>query len=93
MCRKHNTRWPKVQAARRDLDGAAGLPRFSKSPLSWTLRWKLPGARREPSRAAPAEKPADRGPLPGQSGIAISHGRWVQALDLNGAGSPEYARG
>ena len=41
--------------------------------------------RREPSRAAAAEKFAVGGPLPGQCGIVVSHGSWVQAMDLFGA--------
>ena len=41
--------------------------------------------RREPSRAAAAEKLATRGPLPGQCGIVVTHGSWVQAMDLFGA--------
>ena len=41
--------------------------------------------RREPSRAAAVEKLAAGGPLPGQCGIVVAHGRWVQAMDLFGA--------
>ena len=42
-------------------------------------------SRREPTRAAAVEKLADCGPLPGQCGIAVTHGSWVQAMDLFGA--------
>ena len=41
--------------------------------------------RREPSRATAVEKLAVAGPLPGQCGIVVTHGRWVQAMDLFGA--------
>ena len=41
--------------------------------------------RREPSRAAAAEQLATGGPLPGQCGIVVTHGLWVQAMDLFGA--------
>ena len=44
--------------------------------------------RREPSRAAAAEKLAAGGPLPRQCGIVVSHGSWVQAMDLFGALGP-----
>ncbi len=40
---------------------------------------------REPFRAAAIEKLAARGPLPGQCGIVVVHGRWVTAMDLFGA--------
>lgn len=39
----------------------------------------------QPSRAASIEKLAARGPLPGQCGIVVVHGRWVTAMDLFGA--------
>ena len=41
--------------------------------------------RSQPSRAATIEKLAARGPLPGQCGIVVVHGRWVTAMDLFGA--------
>ena len=41
--------------------------------------------RREPSRAAAVEQLAACGPLPGQCGIVVTHGSWVQAMDLFGA--------
>ena len=41
--------------------------------------------RREPSRADAVEKLAASGPLPGQCGIVVTHGRWVQGMDLFGA--------
>ena len=40
---------------------------------------------REPSRAAAVEKLAARGPLPGQCGVVVAHGRRVTAMDLFGA--------
>ena len=40
---------------------------------------------REPSRAAAVELLAERGPLPGQCGIVVVHGRRVVAMDLFGA--------
>lgn len=40
---------------------------------------------REPSRAAEIEQLAAGGPLPGQCGIVIAHGRRVKAMDLFGA--------
>ena len=39
----------------------------------------------QPSRAASIEKLVSRGPLPGQCGIVVVHGRWVTAMDLFGA--------
>ena len=39
----------------------------------------------QPSRAATIEKLAARGPLPGQCGIVVVHGRRVTAMDLFGA--------
>ena len=39
----------------------------------------------EPSRAAAVEKLAERGPLPGQCGVVVVHGRRVAAMDLFGA--------
>ena len=41
--------------------------------------------RRAPTRAAAIERLAARGPLPGQCGIVVVHGRWVTAMDLFGA--------
>lgn len=41
--------------------------------------------RREPYRADAVEKLAAAGPLPGQCGVVVTHGRWVQAMDLFGA--------
>ena len=41
--------------------------------------------RRQPSRAETIEKLVVRGPLPGQCGIVVVHGRWVTAMDLFGA--------
>ena len=41
--------------------------------------------RRDPSRADAVEKLAASGPLPGQCGIVVTHGRWVQGMDLFGA--------
>ena len=41
--------------------------------------------RREPFRADAVEKLAAGGPLPGQCGIVVTHGRRVQAMDLFGA--------
>ena len=41
--------------------------------------------RREPSRAAEIEKLAASGPLAGQCGIVVAHGRRVTAMDLFGA--------
>ena len=41
--------------------------------------------RRDRSRANAVEKLAAMGPLPGQCGIAITHGRGVQGMDLFGA--------
>ena len=41
--------------------------------------------RRAPPRVAAIERLAARGPLPGQCGIVIAHGRWVTAMDLFGA--------
>lgn len=38
-----------------------------------------------PSRAASIEKLVALGPLSGQCGIVVSHGRWVTAMDLFGA--------
>ena len=40
---------------------------------------------REPSRAAEIEQLAAGGPLPGQCGIVVAHGRRVTAMDLFGA--------
>ena len=40
---------------------------------------------REPSRAAAIEQLAAGGPLPGQCGIVVAHGRRVTAMDLFGA--------
>lgn len=40
---------------------------------------------RKPSRAAAIEELAAGGPLPGQCGIVVVHGRWVTAMDLFGA--------
>ena len=42
-------------------------------------------ARRGPRRAHSAEELARRGPLPGQCGLVVTHGRWVMAMDLFGA--------
>ena len=39
---------------------------------------------REPSRAAAVDQLAERGPLPGQCGIVVVHGRRVAAMDLFG---------
>ncbi len=39
----------------------------------------------QPSRTATIEKLVSRGPLPGQCGIVVVHGRWVTAMDLFGA--------
>ena len=41
--------------------------------------------RRAPDRASAVEKLAARGPLPGQCGVVVVHGRWVAAMDLFGA--------
>jgi hypothetical protein len=41
--------------------------------------------RSQPSRTATIEKLVARGPLPGQCGIVVVHGRWVTAMDLFGA--------
>ena len=41
--------------------------------------------RRERSRVATIEKLVARGPLPGQCGIVVVHGRWVTGMDLFGA--------
>jgi len=41
--------------------------------------------RRDPSRAEAAQELADLGPLPGQCGIAVSHGHWVTAVELFGS--------
>ena len=46
---------------------------------------KRASRRREPARAATIEKLVARGPLPGQCGIVVVHGRWVTAMDLFGA--------
>ncbi len=41
--------------------------------------------RRDSTRADAAQELADLGPLPGQCGIAVSHGHWVTAVELFGA--------
>ena len=41
--------------------------------------------RRDSSRAEAAQELTDLGPLPGQCGIAVSHGHWVTAVELFGA--------
>ena len=41
--------------------------------------------RRDRSRANAVEKLASSGPLPGQCGIVVTHGSWVQGMDLFGA--------
>ncbi len=41
--------------------------------------------RRERPRAEAVEELTGRGPLPGQSGIAVTHGRWVVAIELFGS--------
>ena len=41
--------------------------------------------RHQPSRTATIEKLVAHGPLPGQCGIVVVHGRWVTAMDLFGA--------
>ena len=46
---------------------------------------KRAARRRAPARAAAIEKLAARGPLPGQCGVIVVHGRWVAAMDLFGA--------
>ena len=40
---------------------------------------------RDSSRAEAAQELSDLGPLPGQCGVAVSHGPWVTAVELFGA--------
>ena len=56
-----------------------------QSPTAAAADMKRAAHRRQPSRAATIEKLVARGPLPGQCGIVVVHGRWVTAMDLFGA--------
>lgn len=46
--------------------------------------------RRETGRGEAVEELGRRGPLPGQCGIAVAHGRWVAAIEL--FGSPDLLK-
>ena len=56
-----------------------------ESPTAAAEHIKQSAYRRAPSRAAAIEKLAARGPLPGQCGIVVAHGRLVTTMDLFGA--------
>jgi len=56
-----------------------------ESPTAAAAEMRRETYRRDRSRAQAIEKLAAGGPLPGQCGIAVTHGRWVQGMDLFGA--------
>ena len=56
-----------------------------ESPTGAASEMRRQTYRRDRSRAHAIEKLAAGGPLPGQCGIAVTHGRWVQGMDLFGA--------
>ena len=56
-----------------------------ESPTAEAAEMHRQTHRRDPSRADAVEKLAASGPLPGQCGIVVTHGRWVQGMDLFGA--------
>ena len=56
-----------------------------ESPTASAAEVRRQAHRREPPRAAVVEKLAACGPLPGQCGLVVTHGSWVQAMDLFGA--------
>ena len=56
-----------------------------QSPTAAAADVKRAAHQGRPSRAATIEKLVSRGPLPGQCGIVVVHGRWVTAMDLFGA--------
>ncbi|MDE0448248.1 MAG: hypothetical protein OXH96_16420 [Spirochaetaceae bacterium] len=56
-----------------------------ESPTAAAADARSQARRREAPRAATVEKLAACGPLPAQCGIVVTHGSWVQAMDLFGA--------
>ncbi len=56
-----------------------------ESPTAAAAEMHRETYRRDRSRATAVEKFTANGPLPGQCGIAVTHGRWVQGMDLFGA--------
>lgn len=56
-----------------------------ESPTGAASEMRRETYRRDRSRASAVEKLAAIGPLPGQCGIAVTHGRGVQGMDLFGA--------
>lgn len=55
------------------------------SPTAAAADLRRETARRNRPRADTVERLAATGPLPGQCGIVVTHGRWVQGMDLFGA--------
>lgn len=63
-----------------DMLGAAGVHSKTSAAADFDKAY-----RRDSARFDTAEELVSMGPLPGQCGIVIAHGRWIAAVDLFGA--------